>query len=80
MYPLKQKLLFNENMRVIDSNNLSPSLFAENLPDFEDSFDVTYRTEETQPSTLEYYAEEVFQFGTTEASKLPYMYGSYEMF
>ena len=79
LYPLKQKLLFNENIYDVENSNLSPAIFAENLPDYEKSFDVTYYGEPRGP-TFDDFADEVYQFGTQNAYKNPYMYGSYEMF
>ena len=42
LYPLKQKLLMNENVYDTASTNISPRILAENLPDYAESFDVTY--------------------------------------
>ena len=46
LYPLKQKLLMNENIYDVEKSNLSPAIFAENLPDYAESFDVTYYGEQ----------------------------------
>jgi len=43
LYPLKQKLLMNENLyNEAGSSGLTPSDFASALPDSSDAFDVTY--------------------------------------
>ena len=43
-YPLMQRILMNEYTVHNDSNstNLSPSVFAKNLPDYSSAFTVTY--------------------------------------
>ena len=35
----------NENIYDLEDSNLSPLIFAENLPDYEDAFDVKWRSE-----------------------------------
>ena len=79
LYPLKQKLLINENIYDVENSDLSPAIFAENLPEYEESFDVTYYGEMRGP-TFDDFADEVYTFGTQNAQKQPYMYGSYEIF
>ena len=79
LYPLKQKLLMNENIYDIESSNLSPLIFAENLPDYESSFDVKWRSED-RGETFDDFGEAVFEMGIEQGAKEPYMYGSYEMF
>ena len=79
LYPLKQKLLMNENVYDTDNSNLSPVIFAENLPDYESSFDVEYKSYQPGP-TFDQFAAAVYTFGIENAPKQPYLYGSYEMY
>ena len=79
LYPLKQKLLMNENIYDIENSDLSPLIFAENLPDYESSFDVTYRSEDPG-ETFDDFGDDVYQMGLDNGAKEPYIYGSYEMF
>ena len=79
MYPLKQKLLINENVYDTASSNISPKTLAENLPDFENSFDVSYR--KSNPcETFDCFADDLYDFGVENAFEEPFMYGSYEIF
>ena len=80
LYPLKQKLYMNEFVYdQADSNKRSSSILAENLPDYENAFDVTYMNE-PKGKTFDNFALNFFNFGTKEAAQQPYMYGSYEVF
>jgi len=45
-------------------SDLSPRIFAENLPDFETSFDVTF-TDKPPGSTFDNFADELYDFGTS---------------
>ena len=58
---------------------MSPRILAENLPNFEESFDVTFR-KEPAGKTFDEFADNLFEFGTTEVAKEPYLYGSYEIY
>ena len=43
LYPLKQKILMNKDLYTENgSSGLTPADFAENLPAYDSSFDVTY--------------------------------------
>ena len=66
MYPLKQKLMFNEDIYDIERSDLSPVIFAENLPNYEDSFDVTFNDME-RGRTFDDYADALFEFGQDNA-------------
>ena len=79
LYPLKQRLLMNENIYDLEDSTLSPLIFAENLPEYESSFDVTWRPEEPG-ETFDEFGDAVYEMGIEQGSKEPYIYGSYEMF
>ena len=79
LYPLKQKMIFNQDIYDIERSDLSPVIFAENLPNYEDSFDVRF-TDMERGETFDDYADYLFDFGTSEAQREPYMYGSYEIY
>ena len=49
----------NENIYDIENSNLSPLIFAENLPDYEDAFDVTWRSEEPG-ETFDDFGEDLY--------------------
>ena len=71
--------MMNEQVYDTSLTNFDTKTLAENLPNYGDSFDVTYT--QSQPGlTFDDFAEEMFAFGTTEAYEEPYMYGSYEIF
>lgn len=79
LYPLKQKLMINQNTYDAATGNVEPKVLAENLPDFANAFDVSY-SEVAQGSTFDTYADALFAFGTREAREEPYLYGSYEIY
>ena len=59
LYPLKQRLLMNENIYDIENSSLSPLIFAENLPDYEEAFDVTWRKGK-QGKTFDDFGDDVY--------------------
>ena len=79
MYPLKQKILVNENIYDIANSDLTPRDLIQNLPGFEDNFDVTYNPNKPGP-TFDDFGDDLYDFGSREAFKEPYMYGSYEIY
>ena len=62
LYPLKQKLLMNKNIYDAEHSNLAPQIFAENLPEYETAFDVTYR-EEARGETFDDFGDSLFEMG-----------------
>ena len=78
LYPLKQQLYINENA-YNETSNVTPRILAENLPDFDSSFDVTFR-KEPRGKTFDNFADDMFAFGVSDVAKEPYLYGSYEIF
>lgn len=55
LYPLKQKLLMNKDLYDDEgSNGLTPADFAKNLPDYADSFDVTFNPKKPGPTFDEF--------------------------
>jgi len=54
--------LINQKIHDLKNSNLSPKIFAENLPDFEQSFDITY-VDNKNISKFDNFATEVFEFG-----------------
>lgn len=67
LYPLKQKLLMNENIYDIENSSLSPLIFAENLPEYDDSFDIIWKSEK-QGKTFDDFGDDVFQLGVDNGS------------
>ena len=79
LYPLKQQLYVNERAYNSTRGSVQSRTLIENLPDFADSFEVTY-SEKPKSDTFDSFADDIFEFGTKEAPKEPYMYGSYEIY
>ena len=79
LYPLPQKILMNENIVNAANSTLAPSIFAENLPDYENAWEVRYR-EEDAGEFFDEFADAVYDNGVENSLKEPYMYGSYEFF
>ena len=67
----------NHRINDFNNSNLSPAIFAQNLPDYESSFDVTFIGDEPG-STFDKFAQSVYNHGQENAYEEPYMYGSYE--
>ena len=72
VFPLKQRILLNEDLIASDPGTITPSQLYDNLPDATSSFEVTYST----VTDWNAYAQEVFnqQF---VGSERPTRYGSY---
>ena len=79
MYPLKQKLLVNQDVYDVVNSDLTPQDIMKNMPDFDSAFEVTYN--KNKPGkTFDDFGDDLYQFGKDEAYKEPYMYGSYEIY
>ena len=71
--------MINKDVYDAVGSDVSPTELAESLPDYGEAFDVSYY-EEAPGLTFDQYSDKLFDFGTTEAYKEPYMYGSYEIY
>ena len=68
------------NLTTSSLNKVSTEQLAQNLPMFDQAFDVSYSDANFNQTSHDGFSEAIYEFGTQESSKEPYMYGSYEIF
>ena len=78
-YPMKQSVLFNE-FAVSNTSDVTPSVLAENLPMYDDAFDIHYSDANVNQTSFLEFSKAVYDFGTDDVKQEPYHYGSYEIY
>ena len=62
-----------------ERSDLTPKILIENLPDFQDAYEVTYY-DAAPDKTFDAFSDELFEHSQTQSYNEPYLYGSYEIY
>ena len=64
----------------MDGSDLKTKDLVENLPKYEEAYDVYYTNETFNQTTFSNYSQAVYDFAMENVTSEPYSYGSYEIF